>query len=212
MATLHDQHVLVIGGTGRIGGAVVDLARQAGARVTLTSRRVEAAHQAAAGRDGVTGIAFDVTDHDTVPALHAAGPFDHAVITAADNSFDGLSEISAEDLDGIIATKLTGVMWTARHLRPLLREDGSLAVISGMLSRRPGGAAPLTAINAAVEALAPALAQEWAPLRVNVVSPEALGSSGAGGHEGTAGDVAALLCSVMANPWINGTVLDIHGG
>jgi len=212
-AVLSDTHVLVIGGTGRMGRAITGHAVSAGARVTLTSRNAESAAAAANEYDGpVDGIAFDVTDHATVPALQAAGPFDHAVITAADNSFKGLSEITAEELDGIIATKLTGIMWTARHLRPLLDDRGSLLFISGMLSRRPSTAAPLAAVNAAVETLAVGLAHEWSPLRVNCISPGALGDEGAGGHAGSPGDVAALVTATFANRWINGTVLDIHGG
>ena len=212
-AVLAGAHVLVVGGTGKIGGAIAGHAVSAGARVTITSRSAEGAAQAAANYDGdVTGIGFDVTDHETVDALLAAGPFDHAVITAADNAFKGLSDITAEELDAIIAVKLKGIMWTARHLRPRMDEKGSMLFISGMLSRRPAGAAPLAAINAAVETLAPALAQEWAPLRVNVVSPEAMGSTGAGSHAGGPGDVAALVTATLANRWINGTVLDIHGG
>lgn len=210
---LADTHVLVIGGTGTIGGAIAGHAASAGARVTLTSRNGDAATAAAAAYDGdVTGVAFDVTDHGTVAGLLEHGPFDHAVITAADNSFKGLSEITAEELDGIIATKLTGIMWTARHLRSHMDDRGSMVFISGMLSRRPTSAAPLAAINAAVETLAIGLAHEWSPLRVNCISPGALGSTGAGGHAGAPGDVAALVTATLANRWINGTVLDIHGG
>lgn len=216
-AVLHDAHVLVIGGTGTIGGAIVGHAASAGARVTLTSRDGARAEEAASGYDEgvggpVTGVAFDVTDHAAVEGLVAHGPFDHVVITAADNSFKGLSEITAEELDAIIATKLTGIMWTARHLRSHVDDRGSMLFISGMLSRRPTMAAPLAAVNAAVEALAVGLAHEWSPLRVNAVSPGGLGQTGAGGHAGAPGDVAALVTSVLANRWINGTVLDIHGG
>lgn len=210
---LAGAHVLVIGGTGTIGGAIAGHASSAGARVTITSRDADRATAAAAAFDGeVAGLGFDVTDHATVPGLLDAGPFDHAVITAADNSFKGLSEITAEELDAIIATKLTGIMWTARHLRPHMDDRGSMVFISGMLSRRPTAAAPLAAVNAAVEALAVGLAHEWSPLRVNAISPGALGQEGAGGHAGAPGDVAALVTATLANRWINGTVLDIHGG
>ena len=39
-----------------------------------------------------------------------------------------------------------------------------------------------------------------------------MGSTGAGSHAGGPGDVAALVTATLANRWINGTVLDIHGG
>ncbi len=87
-----------------------------------------------------------------------------------------------------------------------------MLLLSGMLSRRPVQAAPLAAVNGAIESLGRALAHEYAPLRVNVVSPGAVGASGLGDHEGAPGDVARLVTSVLTNRWVNGTVLDIHGG
>lgn len=210
---LDNTHVLVIGGTGQLGKAIAGHAASAGARVTLTSRDTGRAAQAAGEFGGdVTGIGYDVTDHDTVAGLLEVGPFDHAVFTAADLSFKGLSDIGAEELDALVDTKLKGFMWTARHLRPEVDEKGSLLFISGMLSRRPTAAAPLAAINAAVEALAKGLAHEWAPLRVNAISPGSIGDTGIGAHAGAPGDVAELVTSTLANQWINGTVLDIHGG
>jgi NAD(P)-dependent dehydrogenase (short-subunit alcohol dehydrogenase family) len=213
------QHVLVVGGTGRMGRAVAARALAAGARVTVTSRSAGTAQAAAAelaeaaGPDArAAGVAYDATDHASVPGLLAAGPFDHAVITAAENDFSGLSDIAPDALDRLIDSKLRGTMWTARHLRPQMAERGCIVLFSGMLSRRPTGSAPVAAVSAAVEALGIALAHEWAPLRVVVVSPGALGTSGIGGHEGTADDVAAVVLAALSNPWVNATVLDVHGG
>ena len=56
-----------------------------------------------------------------------------------------------------------------RHVAPQMAQ-GSITFKSGSLSSRPG-TAMLTAILSAVEALAPALAREWAPVRVNAVPP-----------------------------------------
>lgn len=212
---LSDTHVLVVGGTGTIGEAIAGNVASAGARVTLTSRSAETAQAAAANYDDahdVTGVAYDATDHDGVQRLVDAGPYDHAVIAEADLCFDGLSDISREDLHALVETKLLGTMWTARHLRPHLDAKGSLVLISGMLSRRPTQAAPLAAVNGAIESLGRALAHEWAPLRVNVISPGGIGTTGLGDHAGAPGDVGRLVTAVLANRWINGTVLDIHGG
>ncbi len=64
--------------------------------------------------------------------------------------------------------------WSAAHVAREARmlPGGSLTLVSGMLSLRPSAEATiLTAINAALEALAKALALELAPVRVNCVSP-----------------------------------------
>jgi NAD(P)-dependent dehydrogenase (short-subunit alcohol dehydrogenase family) len=181
--------------------------------VTLTSRSADDAQAKAAEFDGdVTGVAYDTTEHSTVSNVTDRGPFDHVVITAADLSFDSLTDIDSQTLDDLIATKLLGTMWTARHLRSSVDDKGSLLFISGMLSRRPTQAAPLAAVNGAIESLGLALAHEYAPLRVNVVSPGGIGTDGLGSHSGAPGDVAALVTATLANHWINGTVLDIHGG
>lgn len=210
--TLRDAHVLVVGGTGTLGQAIVAAAASTGARVTLTSRSAETAAQTAEAHDGdLTGVAYDATDHGTVANLVGAGPYDHVVVTAADLSFDSLTDISSGDLDDLVSSKLLGTMWTAKHLRDHIADDGSLLLISGMLSRNPVQAAPLAAVNGAIESLGRGLAHEWSPLRVNVISPGGVGAAMVGAHEGRPEDVAALALATMANPWINATVLDIHG-
>ncbi|MEE8603082.1 SDR family NAD(P)-dependent oxidoreductase [Euzebya tangerina] len=212
-AVLANAHVLVVGGTGVIGKAVAGHTASAGARVTLTSRSADDASSAAGEFEGdVSGVAYDATDHATVSNLTDGGPFDHVVITAAALSFDSLTDIDSGVLDDLVASKLLGTMWTARHLRSHVDDKGSMLFVSGMLSRRPTQAAPLAAVNGAIESLGKALAHEYAPLRVNVVSPGGIGTEGLGGHTGAPGDVAALVTATLANPWINGTVLDIHGG
>jgi NAD(P)-dependent dehydrogenase (short-subunit alcohol dehydrogenase family) len=90
----------------------------------------------------------------------------------------------------------------------------------------------ITAGLAAVEALAPALALELAPVRVNAVTPglidtpllhaayganrDALVNSRAaalpGKRIGTADEVAQAIIMLMTNEYINGAVLHIDGG
>lgn len=213
VGTLHDTHVLVVGGTGRLGRAIAETAVAEGARVTVTSRSAEAAAALADELGpGARGVAYDLTDHETIPGLVDAGPFDHVVLTAADLTFRSLTDVSREALHALVETKLLGTMWTCRHLRDHVADDGSMLLIGGMLSRRPVQAAPLAAVNGAIESLGRALAHEYAPLRVNVVSPGAVGASGLSDHDGTAGDVAQLVVAVLANRWVNGDVIDIHGG
>ncbi len=63
-------------------------------------------------------------------------------------------------------------------------------------------AVPLAAVNGAIESLGKGLAREFAPLRVNVVSPGGIGTARYGEHDGRPDDVAALVIATLANPWI----------
>jgi signal transduction histidine kinase len=68
----------------------------------------------------------------------------------------------------------TASFWGAYRIAraSLLNADGSLTLVSGFLSKRPSATAVLQgAINAALEGLVRGLALEFAPLRVNAVSP-----------------------------------------
>jgi NAD(P)-dependent dehydrogenase (short-subunit alcohol dehydrogenase family) len=66
----------------------------------------------------------------------------------------------------IVDERLWGLTSVVRHAAPRMQQ-GSITFTSGSLSSRPR---PGTAILAAVEALAPALALELAPVRVNAVT------------------------------------------
>jgi len=110
---------------------------------------------------------------------------------------------------------------------------GSITFTSGGMSTRPRpGSAMLTSMLAAVEALAPALALELAPVRVNVVTPglidtplldttygaerDKLVQSRAavlpGKRVGTAEEVAEVILLLMTNRYITGEVVRIDGG
>jgi NAD(P)-dependent dehydrogenase (short-subunit alcohol dehydrogenase family) len=81
--------------------------------------------------------------------------------------------MSQNDLDmlrGIVDERLWGLIFVVRHAAPPIAQ-GSITITSGSLSSRAHHeTAMLTAVRSAVEALAPALALELAPVRVNAVT------------------------------------------
>jgi len=120
-------------------------------------------------------------------------------------------------------------MWHAAPRMP----QGSIIITSGSLSSRPRlGAAMLTAMLSAVEALAPALALELAPLRVNAVTPgltdtpllhtayraerDTLVKNRAailpGRRVGTADEVAQVILMLMTNDYLADEVVHVDGG
>jgi NAD(P)-dependent dehydrogenase (short-subunit alcohol dehydrogenase family) len=75
------------------------------------------------------------------------------------------------NLRRIVDDCLWGRTSVIRHAAPRMAQ-GSITFTSGNLSSRPRpGSAMLTAMLSAVEALAPVLALELAPVRVNAVTP-----------------------------------------
>jgi NAD(P)-dependent dehydrogenase (short-subunit alcohol dehydrogenase family) len=128
----------------------------------------------------------------------------------------------------IVDERLWGLTSVVRHAAPRMQQ-GSITFTSGSLSSRPR---PGTAILAAVEALAPALALELAPVRVNAVTrglidtPPLHTAYGAerdtivqnragilpGRRVGTAAEVAQMILMMMTNDYMTGEVVHVDGG
>jgi len=86
MASIADQHVVVLGGTSGFGFATVKAAIAEGARVTIASRSAEKVHDALVRLgNGASGECVDVTDKPTLVRFFAGlGPFDHLAVTVGD--------------------------------------------------------------------------------------------------------------------------------
>ena len=164
---IQGKRVLVVGGTSGIGAAVARVATAAGAEVITASRREVEASAA----PGANHIRLDISDEAQVRAcLSAEEPFDHVVVTAGGakpGKFRGQgSDAGAQAFE----TKFWGA-WRIAALAPLAA-DASITFVSGVFAERPAaGQVAASCANAALEALARALAVELGPIRVNAVSP-----------------------------------------
>jgi len=172
---LKNSKVLVIGGSSGIGFAVAQQSLNAGAEVVIASRSLEKLHAAAKQLGGrVTVEQVDVSDeHAVIELFHRVGPFDHLAATIKPRLPSGkfLENESAEVVAAFDA-KFWGQYRLAKHALRHIRTNGSIVFTSGVASRRsyPGYSA-VSAMNAAIEALASAIAIELAPIRVNTVCP-----------------------------------------
>jgi NAD(P)-dependent dehydrogenase (short-subunit alcohol dehydrogenase family) len=175
--TLHEQRIIIVGGTSGIGYAVAAAAQREGAAVVVASSR--AANVEAAVRRlgaGASGAALNVNDPQAVEAYFAAaGPFDHLVFTAGDwdaRPRGTLAELDLERARDVFAVRFWGALTVAKFAHKSIAPSGSITLTDGMIAHRPRkGAALSVAMAGAIEHLTRGLAVDLAPIRVNAVCP-----------------------------------------
>lgn len=231
--TLEGAHVVVVGGSSGIGMAAAALAHAQGAHVTIAGRSEGKLAQAQHELGDVRTVAADIASEGAVANIFATlDHVDHVIVSAGTLANGHIVDNDMDTLRRIVDERIWGLVHVVRQARPRMT-DGSITFTSGSLSTRPRpGTAMLSASLAAVEALAPALALEVAPVRVNVVTPGLIDTpllDGAFGSDrqtlianragvlpvkrvGTADDVGQTIVMCMTNPYLNGAVLHIDGG
>ncbi|TCT03260.1 SDR family oxidoreductase [Aquabacter spiritensis] len=230
---LAGQRVLVVGGSSGIGFGVAAAAAAAGAAVTIASRSAEkvagAVERLGAGTEGAI---LDTGDEVGIADFFAGrAAFDHIVVSASQTKVAAVRDLALADAYQSMNSKFWGTYRVARAAR--ITDGGSLTLVSGFLAIRPRkGAAIQGAINGALEALAKGLALEFAPVRVNCVSPglvatemfagladdarAAMFDNAAArlpvGRVGLPADIAVQVLAFMANPYQSGSVVYLDGG
>lgn len=170
--SLTGKRVVIVGGSSGIGYAVAEAAVAQGAQVTIASSAPERV-EAAAGRLGAQGVAFDVRDEAAVAAAFAGiGGLDHLVFTAGDWGGRGGGGEAPRRRDAGFDVRFWGAMNVVTAAAPAMPPDGSVTLTDGMIAHKPRrGAALSTAMAGAVEHLVRGLAVDLAPIRVNAVCP-----------------------------------------
>ncbi|KAH7141398.1 hypothetical protein B0J13DRAFT_58592 [Dactylonectria estremocensis] len=194
---LHNQRVLILGGSTGIGFAVAEAAVEHGADVIISSsnqnkldRAVERLKEHIATANlpprHVSGKTCDLsrseTMEDNIKSLldfaTAAGKIDHVVFTAGDAvKLHSLDAVSAEDIPKIGMVRVTGSIMLAKHLSKYMNQstNSSFTLTSGTMSWRPSpGWSILANVGGGVESLARGLAIDLKPIRVNCAIPGAI--------------------------------------
>lgn len=151
--------VLVVGGTGRIGTAVVD-ALTPHHDVVVASRSTE--------------VAVDLRDAASVTALYErVGTVDAVVSTAGVTPFPAFGDTTTGDFRQGFDDKLLGQIELVLRGLPFVADGGSFTLVTGVLAREPirSGVVAST-VNGALEAFVKAAAAELPRgIRINAVSP-----------------------------------------
>lgn len=152
--------ILVIGGTGTLGKAVVSALGDN--HNVITAGKTHGDFQ------------VDITDESSVKALFArTGKLDAIISTTGSLHFGPLEEMTAEHFNTGLQDKLLGQVRIALIGNAFLNDGGSITLTSGIVADEPiRQGANATAVNAAVEGFVRAAAIELPRgLRINGVSP-----------------------------------------
>jgi NAD(P)-dependent dehydrogenase (short-subunit alcohol dehydrogenase family) len=155
------MRVLVVGATGTIGKAVVELLSQSHEVVAASRRHAE--------------IKVDITEPASIRAMYRqAGTVDAVVCAAGAARFAPLPTLTDADFALSFGNKLMGQVNLVRYgMDAAVRDGGSFTLTSGLLAQHPApGSTAVSLVNAGVEAFAHAARQlQRRGVRVNVVSP-----------------------------------------
>ena len=193
MFDLSDEVVVIIGGTGVLGGALAEGLGKAGARIAVLGRGADRG-EACAGRIREAGgkaefFAADATDQASLAAAHkavegslgaptvlvsAAGGNDPSVTVTSDHPFEKIT--TAAWRQNFDLNLVAGALLPAQEFGPAMcaRGRGSIINIASVASHLPlSRVVAYSAAKAAVLNLSQFLAREWAPngVRVNTITP-----------------------------------------
>ncbi|HDX8617491.1 TPA: short chain dehydrogenase [Aeromonas dhakensis] len=158
--------IVIVGASGTIGSAVSDL-------LAKDHQVIRVGHSQGDAR-------VDMRDPASIRGLFAKqGQFDALVVASGSAAFNALTEMTDEEWQLGIQSKLMGQINLTRAAIPHLNDKGSITLISGILSEEPiNWGSSVTTINGAVEHFVKAAACELPRgLRINVVSPTVLAES-----------------------------------
>jgi len=237
-ASSPSERVLVIGATGGIGTALVEVLTARGASLVLAARNADTLNTLAA-RVGGTVRAFDATDLDRVMAevgaAAAEAPLTGIALCVGAILLKPAHRTSASEWADVVARNLTTAFGVVRAAGQHLGAGASVVLVSSAAARLGlANHEAIAATKAGIEGLVRSAAATYARkgVRFNAVAPglvrtplagalatdpklvEASAKMHALGRIGEPGDVARAVAFLLdpAQSWVTGQVLGIDGG
>ena len=233
-AQLAGQVLLVIGGSSGIGLETARRAHDEGAKVIITARDPERVQRAGLDIEGSIA-AFDATDFyrlqrflDELPT-----PIDHVLVSGPGPHDLPLADFDVDEARRDLDAHLLLPLQVARGAVNTVRPGGTL-LFTGCTDGRHAiaGRSFVSAITAALSAMAKSLAAELAPIRVNVIAAGFVDTPQSAAMLGDrlsarrnqletnlpirrvigAADIAALAIHLMTNTAVTGATFEIDGG
>ena len=133
------KKTVVIGATGTIGKAVAQLLRENGHDVVSASRKSE--------------NSIDIDNPRSIEQFFAGiGPLDNIICAAGNASFGLLAELTDEQIDLGIRSKLLGQVNVVRKGLPVLNPNGTIILTGGILAYEPSPeTSNISMVNAGLE-------------------------------------------------------------
>ncbi len=161
---LQKRVVAVVGSTGGLGGALVDVLEQHGATVVRVGHS-KPADMTLDLRDSTAGAAL--VEH----CRRVHGRLDGVIVAAGIVAFGNLVDTDDVVMEELFLTNTLGPMWLAKRVAPALQEtQGFFVSISGVVAETPmPGMAAYSASKAAVAAAMESIRREFRRSRVHVI-------------------------------------------
>src|SRR5271163_3755444 len=159
--------IILIGANGTIGELVQTAMAGAGHEIVKSGRKSG-------------DFQVDIESRESILQLYqAVGSFDAVAVAAGEVVFAPLSQLTAENWQFSLGSKLMGQISLVQEAIPVINERGSFTLVSGVLNDEPiFASAAAAAVSGALEGFARAAAVELPKgLRINVVSPTILKES-----------------------------------
>ena len=232
---LDGKRVLVTGASRGIGQALALGLAEAGADLVISARSLAALEPTAArvralGRE-VQALACDQSDVAAIRSAFAGLQVDALINNAGVEDVRPAADIDEALWDKIVDTNLKGAFFTAQAVAAGMKPGASIVNLASLTSFvGVPTAVPYGASKTGVLGLTRALATEWGPkgIRVNAIAPgfietswhknrtpesyERINRKIALHRFGEISEVADMAYEVLKNGYMNGSVVDIHGG
>jgi len=229
------QHAVIIGGSAGIGLATARHLLASGMKVTITGRDERRLDAARTSLGEAAAVNMDAADTAALGAhFSRIGKFDHLILAFGSSKGMGpFSSVSLMEVRQSFEEKVYPQFACAQAALPTLNQHGSITFVSSVSAHAAmPGTAGISAANAAVASLAPILAAELRPLRVNCVSPGVIdtplwdflpaeqrsklfadyAAKTPVGRVGQADDVASAIAFLVNNGFVSGHNVLCDGG